>query len=646
MINKQSIVETHPEVAKQFHPTLNGDLGVESLTKGSTKNVWWLGDCGHPWDVPVQQRTLAGQGCPICKGKRALIGVNDLTTCAPEVAKEWHPNLNGELTPEKVTRGSYKKVWWLGACGHEWDAIINDRVNKSSRCPVCANRKVVVGINDLITTHPELAAMWHPDKNGNLTPKAVTQGRKKPVHFICPEGHEWKGSIASEVVKQNGYCPPCSGYVVNPGVNDLKTLYPNKVKFWDEAKNGPLLNNQSPESHDLAHWKCAMGHNFTAIIRQYCKTYRSTCPICSGYHFLKGFNDMTIKYPEMAKEWHPTRNENILPDEIHPSTWTPYWWKCSVGHEWKNAPAKRLDKKKRVVGCPECYAETAQSTGERQVADFVESLGFEIRKSVRDIVRDPGTGWPLELDIVVESRKIAIEFNGVYFHSDRNPRRGEQYHHTKFTESRNAGYVLIQVWEDDWVERRPAVERMLMDALGVETDPVTVSALSTHKLEGDVAASFLDTHHVDGHRDAENYYGLLDDNDSLVAVVSLNSAGAGATIVQYASMLTIQRGFAELLDFSKSDMSFNRVIAYSDNCYDSGALYEANGFTQNGEVSPDYTWFYRDKRNHKRMFTLNFFRDSETFVSEESQPLSEIAKMNSIYRVWDAGQTRWVKEGV
>ena len=81
---------------------------------------------------------MNGSGCPLCAGQKVLKYFNDLNTLNPELAKQWHPIKNGNLKPENVTVSSNKKVWWLGICKHEWEAIVNDRTGKhKSGCPEC-----------------------------------------------------------------------------------------------------------------------------------------------------------------------------------------------------------------------------------------------------------------------------------------------------------------------------------------------------------------------------------------------------------------------------------------------------------------------------------------------------------------------------
>src|SRR6266851_5044227 len=114
-----------------------------------------------------------------------------------ELAAEWHPTKNGDLTPASVTSGSGKKVWWRCRVDptHEWQSTITNRV-QGNGCPVCAGR-VATSTTSLRVLRPELATEWHPNKNGNLTPDAVTPGSNKKVWWRCSidPSHEWEALV-------------------------------------------------------------------------------------------------------------------------------------------------------------------------------------------------------------------------------------------------------------------------------------------------------------------------------------------------------------------------------------------------------------------------------------------------------------------
>ena len=164
------LATTHPEMISEWHPTKNGILRPDQVTAGSSLKSWWQCLKLHDWEAPLARRTQRNSGCPFCSGRAVLAGYNDLASQNPSLASEWHPTKNEELQVTQITAHSNKKVWWLGKCNHEWEALINNRA-KGIGCPVCSGKTVLAGFNDLVTTHPSLVTEWHPTKNGNSNPK-------------------------------------------------------------------------------------------------------------------------------------------------------------------------------------------------------------------------------------------------------------------------------------------------------------------------------------------------------------------------------------------------------------------------------------------------------------------------------------------
>lgn len=131
---------------------------------------------------------------------------NSLANKHPELISEWSEK-NYPLTPDTVTFGSNKVMWWKGSCGHEWQASIKAR-SSGENCPICSGARVAQGINDLATLKPTIAAEWS-DKNKELKPTMVTVGSSKKVIWKGACGHEWVASIKSRTVNGTG-CPYCS----------------------------------------------------------------------------------------------------------------------------------------------------------------------------------------------------------------------------------------------------------------------------------------------------------------------------------------------------------------------------------------------------------------------------------------------------
>jgi len=138
---ENDLATSFPVVAAQWHPTKNGELTPSDVTPYSNRRVWWICDKGHEYYTRIALRTMENSGCPYCEGKKVLAGFNDLATKFPEIADQWHPDLNGSLTPQMVTPGSHKNVWWRCSEGHAWQSAVYSRTSKRKHgCPVCSGR--------------------------------------------------------------------------------------------------------------------------------------------------------------------------------------------------------------------------------------------------------------------------------------------------------------------------------------------------------------------------------------------------------------------------------------------------------------------------------------------------------------------------
>lgn len=336
-------------ILREWDAEKNQPLTPATISHGSRVKVWWTCEHGHHWQAAVYTRSGRHAGCPICAGRQVLAGYNDLATCHPALAKEWHPDKNGSLTPKDVTPGSHLKVWWRCAHGHEWQSEIKARVAGTS-CPVCSGKAVLAGYNDLATLYPHLAAEWHPDKNGPLTPEQVTPGSSRKVWWQCAQGHEWRAAISSRV--SGAGCPYCSGKRVIPGETDLATLYPAIAKEWHASKNGPLTpENVAASSNRKVWWTCPEGHDYQAVVASRTNRHNG-CPYCSGRRVLPGFNDLATRYPSIARQWHPTLNAPLTPDQVTSGSRKKVWWQCDQGHVWQAVIYSRTGKGKS--GCPIC----------------------------------------------------------------------------------------------------------------------------------------------------------------------------------------------------------------------------------------------------------------------------------------------------
>ncbi len=189
----------------------------------------------------------------------------------------WEKNNESDFSPEKLTLGSNKKVWWKCNKGHEWQAVIANR-NKGFSCPYCSGRYIIKGENDLQTVNPLLAKDWNYEKNNGLTPVDIMSNSGKKVWWKCSKGHEWQATIASR--NRGTGCPYCVGKKVLKGYNDLQTVNPTLTKEWNYEKNGNLKPEDfTANSGKKVWWKCSKGHEWQATL--YSRSTGNGCPVCS-----------------------------------------------------------------------------------------------------------------------------------------------------------------------------------------------------------------------------------------------------------------------------------------------------------------------------------------------------------------------------
>jgi len=317
---------THPELAKEAD-----GWNPEEITYGSEIKKNWKCSLGHVWTISPNGRTAkGGTGCPVCSNQRLLVGFNDLETTHPDLAKEAF-----EWDAKSVVAGTHRKLKWVCKFDHIWESTVASRSTQQIGCPVCSNKMVLKGFNDLATTNPSLASQafrWDPS--------TFTEGSGKKMEWICSVGHVWTAQIGARSRLNEG-CPFCTNQKVLTGYNDLQTTHPHLAKEatgWDPT----ALNAGSVKR---VAWKCPLGHRYQSTIRD--RARRGTnCSVCAGRIVLIGFNDLAFSNPWLAKEsfgWDPTTLTSGSQKSVN--------WKCQDGHIWK---AKIANRSILGRGCPTC----------------------------------------------------------------------------------------------------------------------------------------------------------------------------------------------------------------------------------------------------------------------------------------------------
>lgn len=450
-IKNSNLVITNPDIALDWHPTKNGKLEPEMFTKDSRYMAWWKCHiCGNELEKQIKNYS----GCKNCK-KHALLDKKNLSITHPQLLLEWDYDNNKAIKPTDVLASSQQKVWWqCSKCGYKWQAKISNRAVLNRGCPCCANKIVVTGINDLATTHPEIAKEWHPTKNGDLMPQNVVHGTGKKVWWLCPQGHEYQATVLHRTQDNGTSCPICNSgrqtsfaeqavyYYIKkfypdainrytadflgrmeldifiPSINcaieyDGEAWHRGDVKLKREEKKYKICRDKNIKLIRLREEDAPMTafiaddqwikkdlyktENLEYIIIELLKNlnYRGIkCPVNVNikrdkqkilqYKTIEKRNSLGDKYPNIAKEWHPTKNGELTPCMFKPRSDHKVWWLCpECGNEYKATIGHRTAKKK-PTGCPKCGIEKS-AKAKRKVVNMIDSETNKIVKTFRSV---------------------------------------------------------------------------------------------------------------------------------------------------------------------------------------------------------------------------------------------------------------------
>lgn len=344
----RSIAVKYPRLAKEWSKKNSETPDV--VFPGANDKKWWeCPVCGSEYQASVKNRTQIGSACPYC----ARLKVKPDTCLAVthrEIACQWIREKNLPLTPENVLAGTDKKVWWRCDKGHEWEAYIYSRTGKqASGCPICSGHTVIPETS-LAAHNPELAKFWHPFKNSKTAEETAPYSNLK-VWWICPRGHEWR-AIPSNMQKRqvDKFCPYCNNKRTWKG-HCLAESNPELAKLWHSSKNLCTSAEIAPFSNKKSWWRCENGHEWQATPNSLQKhSDGKFCPYCNNRKVWSGYS-LLNSAPELAKEWHPTKNGKLTVDKVFPCSSLKVWWRCEKGHEWEAPVEKRYLRKD---GCPYC----------------------------------------------------------------------------------------------------------------------------------------------------------------------------------------------------------------------------------------------------------------------------------------------------
>ncbi len=378
-----SIVVSHPDIACFWYYKKNCGFGPEDFSYGSETKVWWFCNVAkdHVFQKSIKMRVRAAtkktNGCPFCRGIR--LSRTNWLAAYPGLVKEFHPTKNGKLTPETVVAFSTQPIYWkCSDCGNVYKTKVYSRAYNGTGC-----RRCNFGERMDLRKYPQAMKMFDKERNKKVDPKSMDCRAK--VWWKCPKAddHRFKSGFYKSHGPKPG-CPHCLGQLPS-STNNLE-LIPRLAKEFHPTKNGKL------KPTDLTRgclrkvwWKCPKGPDHEWQQYVFMRKRGRNCPYCSGFK-LSSTNVLSA-YPKIAKEFHPTKNGKLKPDEILATSIKKVFWRCSTCQlEWQVRPYERIVE---GLGWHECKKVNTgrgrMSTGQKAKAAKLLESGMPVAKIADEI---------------------------------------------------------------------------------------------------------------------------------------------------------------------------------------------------------------------------------------------------------------------
>jgi transposase len=270
------------------------------------------------------------------------------------------------------------------------------------------------------------------------------------------------------------------------------------------------------------------------------------------------------------------------------------------------------------------------SVGQLQVANYIESLGFKVILNDRKLIA------PLELDIVIPEKNIAIEYCGIYFHSETWGNKDKKYHLNKQQLANKQRYKLITIFENEWFNKKDIVKSILSIKLGKCEKKIHARKTIFKEVMYKDIKQFENDNHLQGTRPANRYYVLCYDNEIMMSL-SIGKSRFNKNITNEIVRMTTKKNMSVVGGISKliKNIKINDCLTYADKRYGDGIGYEKVGFVKLEDSFPNY--FYFHKKDHNNLYSRNKFQKHKIPNVDLSKTEYENMLSQDYDRIWDCG---------
>jgi very-short-patch-repair endonuclease len=408
-------------------------LPIEEVTPGSNTSFRWVCNfCSFEWSSRISHRLSGSSNCPACSKKI-------LTTANPELAAEW--GSQNDTTPDDHKPGSRVRVWWLCAADEhpEYLAAIANRRLSNVGCPLC---KTPSFEKSLAAIAPHLVSQW--SSKNSLHPEQVYAKATTPITWECNVcQHEWSTRVSYRVNNDKG-CPSCENRTLVG--KTVAEVLPHLIAQWSEQ------NVDSPEvlsagSKKKVLWTCDKSGHPDYEMRPILRRMGYGCNRC-----VLAEKSLAAIKPDIARQWHPTKNGEVRPNDVMSASGMKAWWMCEANHEWESQIYSRTSSNQ--TGCPICSQSSISSIEEELRRDFTsDSIIQDVRQEHNSTLPIPiRKRKQIKVDILGQYKEqpIVVEYDGWYWHSGQRKSDAEtpRERDTEKTQALlAAGYLVVRIRE-------------------------------------------------------------------------------------------------------------------------------------------------------------------------------------------------------
>ncbi|AST99899.1 HNH endonuclease [Bacillus phage PBS1] len=528
-------------------------------------------------------------------------------------------------------------------CSHEYYVSPNGFLNAGNRCPLHKSERISKRKNK--TTEMFIKEVYDLVGDEYTVLGEYINSSKLVLlrHNICNK--EFK-KRPNDFLSKGSRCPDCTKKLIKRKKTKTTEMFIKEV--YDLVGDEYTVLGEYISSQDKIEMRhnTSDSHNFFITPTNFLK--RKRCNICNKNPKNKGSNGFKEDFYRIFNSNDYTIKSRYINNK------TPIVIEHSCGYSWEVRPVDILHGnsrgKKVKRDCPRCQLKKHNSKDEIELYDYIKQI---LPNSTNVILSDRKILEGLELDIYIPSKKIAIEYNGLYWHGESQG-KDRNYHLNKLKKCNEKGIRLIHLFENEWIDNKELIKGKIKHILGLNNgEKIYARKCYIEEIQNNVKRDFLDKNHIQGSDNSTIKLGLWyprNEGDELVAVMTFCkprvSLGQKGNKYDYElSRFATERdynvigSFGKLFSYFKKNYDWNKIITYADLRWSEGNVYHKNSFHFMHNSQPNYWYFNKNKLSLSHRYNYRKQRLKELFPEIYSNDKTEIQIMREAGydRIWDCG---------